>query len=167
MCHSRGSGRTSYGDCQSLPVAMNTSMSSLIMQEHCKWFGAPLQPGAHPWGHFNQPRHSLFFPAHAGSVAGVASMVPLHICLSSADKWLGGANQTLKRMLHNVNLEGCNWDLLLPYVLFTVHERPQALMCLLCSSCCLGNDHGACWMSPKRHGRHSCPLIALWSNMFG
>lgn len=35
-------------------------------------------------------------------------------------------SQTLKHMVHRVvNVEGRNWDLLLPYMIFAIREAPQ------------------------------------------
>ena len=45
-------------------------------------------------------------------------------------------NKTLKHMLKKVmEVDEKNWDQLLPHVLFTIREVPQASTSLPCSSC--------------------------------
>ncbi len=74
-------------------------------------------------------------------------------------------NQTLKQMLRRVVAEDrCDWDLMIPYVLFGIREVPQAPLASPPSSSSLVGNPAASWMWRRRPGNNSRQPIARWSS---
>ena len=66
-------------------------------------------------------------------------------------------NQTLKHMLRKVvDVDGKNWDQLLPRVLFSIREVHKFHR-IHRSKCCADGGPGACWMWPRKPGSSSHP----------
>ena len=70
-------------------------------------------------------------------------------------------NKTLKQILRKVmDVDGKNWDQLLPHVLFAIHENPKHRRASPPSSFCTGEGQGDSSTSPRRTGRVNPPPIA-------
>ena len=78
-------------------------------------------------------------------------------------------NRTLKHILKKLmEVDGRNWDQLLPYLMFSIQEVPQRLTGYSpFDSPSTGDDPRGCWTCLKKPGSSNRHPIKPWWNMWG